>query len=88
MSQTEINQEKEVVCVNSGSSAEVLIECNPALLPEIVALAEHAVFQRCLDLFNSTTEAEEKLDHRDAIAVLSQLETGIAISRQQQHSVS
>jgi hypothetical protein len=64
--------------------AVALIESDPALLPEAVALAEQAVLVRFLELFVARSETEETIELRRAMAALSELEAEIAIGCLQQ----
>jgi hypothetical protein len=57
--------------------AEALVESDSFILPEIIALAEQAVFIRFLELFVANSETEEVDDLRTAIKVLTQLKAEV-----------
>jgi len=57
--------------------ADALIESDFVILPEVIALAEQAVFIRFLELFVAKSETEEVFDLRTAIRVLAQLKAEV-----------
>jgi hypothetical protein len=53
--------------------AEVLMETEPAKLPPLIAEAEHAIFDRYLELRVTPGAAEHSIDLENAVYYLSQL---------------
>jgi hypothetical protein len=68
--------------------AEALQETDATKLPTLIAEAENAILDRCLELCTSQGSMEQIFDLRRAISVLAQLKKPHVVEHNLQNSVS